>query len=57
MPESDGVVKYIFTEKMLKKMLDAPPPGFKFEPKLVPVDQKGQPAAKNSENKTVHAGS
>ncbi len=30
-------------EKMLKKMLDAPPPGFEFHPKLVPIDQKGQP--------------
>src|SRR5260370_23847652 len=26
-------------EKLLKKMMEAPPPGFEFRPKLVPVDQ------------------
>jgi len=44
-------------EKLLKRMLDAPPPGSKFEPKLVPVDQNGQPVAKNSVSKTASAGS
>jgi len=26
-------------EKLLKKMMEAPPPGYEFRPKLVPVDQ------------------
>jgi hypothetical protein len=29
-------------EKLLKKMLDSPPPGFTFEPRLVPVEQNGR---------------
>ena len=29
-------------EKLLKKMMEAPPPGFKFEPRPVPTDQNGQ---------------
>src|SRR5437667_5502731 len=33
-------------EKLLKRMMDAPPPGFKFEPKLVPVDQPPATPAK-----------
>jgi len=37
-------------EKLLKKMLDAPPPGFTFEPRLVPTGQ-------NHENKEATAGS
>jgi len=35
-------------EKLLKKMMEAPPPGFEFKPKLVPVDPKGQNNAANS---------
>jgi len=35
-------------EKLLKKMLDAPPPGYQFEPRLVPIDQNGQNKAANS---------
>jgi hypothetical protein len=38
-------------ETLLKKMLDSPPPGYQFQPKLVPVDQNGQPTAKNGGNK------
>jgi hypothetical protein len=34
-------------EALLKKMLDAPPPGFTFEPRLVAVDQNGQSKAAN----------
>ena len=34
-------------EKLLKKMLDAPPPGYQFEPRLVPVDQNGENKAAN----------
>ena len=35
-------------EKLLKKMMEAPPPGFEFKPKLVPVDQNGQNKAANN---------
>ena len=35
-------------EKLLKRMLDGPPPGFEFQPKLVPVDKKGQAPASDS---------
>jgi len=31
-------------EKLLKKMLDSPPPGYTFEPRLVPAGQNGAPA-------------
>jgi len=31
-------------EKLLKRMLDAPPPGFEFKPKLVPIDPNDKPA-------------
>jgi hypothetical protein len=31
--------------KLLKKMMEAPPPGFKLEPKLVPIDPKPTPGA------------
>src|SRR5260370_17231423 len=41
-------------EKLLKKMMEAPPPGFEFRPKLVPVDQNGQPTTKNGENKAAN---
>src|SRR5437588_8727347 len=34
-------------EQLLKKMLDAPPPGFTFEPRLIAVDQNGQSKAAN----------
>jgi len=34
-------------EKLLKRMMDAPPPGFEFKPKLVPVDQNGEHRAAN----------
>jgi hypothetical protein len=37
-------------EKLLKRMLDAPPPGYEFQPELVPVDR-------NSEGKSPSAGS
>jgi len=37
-------------ETLLKKMMEAPPPGFEFQPKLVPVD-------KNGGNKPAKAGS
>jgi hypothetical protein len=30
-------------EKLLKKMLDSAPPGYEFQPKLVPIDQTGKP--------------
>jgi len=42
-------------EKLLKRMLDAPPPGYQFQPKLVPIDQTGQPTTKNGENKAANA--
>jgi len=29
-------------------MMEAPPPGFKFEPKLVPIDKNSQPTAAKS---------
>ena len=35
-------------EKLLKKMMEAPPPGYEFQPKLVPVDQNGENKAANS---------
>jgi len=35
-------------EKLLKKMMEAPPPGFTFEPRLVPVDQNGEKKAATS---------
>lgn len=38
-------------EKLLKNMLEAPPPGYEFLPKLVPVDQSGQ-ATQNAERRT-----
>jgi hypothetical protein len=40
-------------ERLLKKMLDSPPPGYEFQPKLVPIDQNSQPADNNSENKAA----
>jgi hypothetical protein len=40
-------------EQLLKKMLEAPPPGYEFRPKLVPIDQTGQPTTKNGENKAA----
>jgi len=48
MPQNHGLLKYIFTEKLLKKMLGAPPPGYTFEPRLVSVDQNGKSKAANS---------
>jgi len=41
-------------EKLLKKMLDSPPPGYQFQPKLVPIDQNGQPKAKNGESRAAN---
>ena len=35
-------------EKLLKKMMEAPQPGFELKPKLVPIDQNGQNKAANS---------
>jgi hypothetical protein len=32
----------------LKKMMEASPPGFKFEPKLVPIEKNSQPTAAKS---------
>jgi hypothetical protein len=42
-------------EKLLKRMLDAPPPGYEFQPKLVPMDQNSQPAATNGAGKAANA--
>jgi len=44
-------------EKLLKKMLDAPPPGFTFEPRLVPTGQNGQPTVNNGGGRAANAGS
>jgi len=41
-------------EKLLKRMLDSPPPGYQFQPKLVPVDQNGQPRANNGGNQAAN---
>jgi len=41
-------------EKLLKKMLDAPPPGFEFRPKLVPIDPNGQPTTNNGGNQAAN---
>jgi len=41
-------------EKLLKKMFDAPPPGYELEPKLVPIDQNGQPTDNNGEKKAAN---
>jgi hypothetical protein len=35
-------------EKLLKQMMEAPPPGYEFQPKLVPVKQNGDRTAPNS---------
>jgi len=34
-------------EKLLKKMLDSPPPGYEFQPKLVPTTKTGENKAAN----------
>jgi len=44
-------------EKLLKRMLDAPPPGYEFQPKLVPIDQDGQPTANKGGNKAANGAS
>lgn len=44
-------------EKLLKKMLDAPPPGFEFRPKLVPINSNDAPTAGKVENKAVNGAS
>jgi len=44
-------------EKLLKRMMEAPPPGYEFHPKLVPIDQNGQATSNNGRAKAANANS